>query len=391
MPLIAQDPTPGAQKLAAACNAFARDLHGKIAASGRPTCSPASVALALGMLLRGARGATADEIGEALHLPADLRGEALDAAVQELLASLRAPTSSRKSTAAPQLQIADDLWVGRGVAIEPAYEKTIRGAFGGSVESVDFATDAEAARARINEHVARATNGRIRDLLSRDLVTADTRLVLTNALWWKARWAHTFHDRATKDAPFTLADGTRVDVATMNQVDDFLYAESASWQRLTMLFEDSWIACEILLPRPGKPLAEVEAALFDAPPARPASRRVRVALPRFRVEAGHDLKDALQALGIRTAFTANRADFSGITRDVPLVVDFVVHRTWIAVDEGGAEAAAATAAGMTVGARMPQDEPVEFTADRPFAFVLRDRRTGLVLFVARVTDPRPKA
>jgi serpin B len=117
---------------------------------------------------------------------------------------------------------------------------------------------------------------------------------------------------------------------------------------------------------------------------------VRIELPRFAVTGSHGLKPALAALGLRAAFDPGRADFTGITTDEPLVIDDVVHQAWIQVDEEGAEAAAATAIVMKVGSKRPDGEPKLFRADHPFAFGLRDRKTGLLLFVGRVTDPRGK-
>ncbi len=393
MPALAQKPPGDAQRLATACNQFAADLHGKLAASGSPTCSPASIAIALLMLLPGARGDTAKEIATVLHLPEDLRGERMHRAARDLLqgVGLMQNGSPNRDVPPSPLVITNDLWVQQGFAVVPAYRDLLRSSFAAAQRDVDFAADAEVARQTINAHIAKATNDRIRDLLQPGMILPGTRVVLTNALWFKAAWEHTFWNKNTKDAPFTLADDSVVQVPTMRQTQVFGYADSDDWQVLMLPFASSGIVCEIVLPREGKPLATAEQALLGWT-YRPTVQfeRVDVELPRFQVAAAHRLSDALMALGLHAAFDGDRADFTGITTKEPLVIENVVHQTWIQVDEEGAEAAAATATVLKAGSAMPQGEPKLFHADRPFAFGLRDRQTGLLLFVGRVSDPRSK-
>lgn len=387
LPALAQQPPSDARRLASACNQFAADLHAQLGAAGSPTCSPGSIAIALLMLLPGARGDTATELATVLHLPEDLRGERMHEAAATLLREIGLGRTEKPSP----LVITNDLWVQTGHPLLAAYTDLLRGSFAAGSRQLDFRGDTEASRRFINAHIAKATNDRIRELLQPDMVLPSTRVVLTNALWFKARWEHAFWDRNTKDAPFTLADGTVVQVPTMQQTQQFSYAESDTWQGLSMPFADSTIQCEIVLPRPGESLATVERVMMAGSHLSAlGGARVRVHLPRFTVTGSHGLKPALAALGLRAAFDPGRADFTGITADEPLVIDDVVHQTWIQVDEAGAEAAAATATELKAGSAMPSGEPKLFQADRPFAFGLRDRRTGLLLFVGRVTDPRPQ-
>ncbi|MBL8755982.1 MAG: serpin family protein [Planctomycetes bacterium] len=373
-----------AKTLAAACNQFAADLHAKLAVNGPPTCSPTSIAMALTMLLPGARGTTADELRTALHLPAEFTGTRLHAAAARLLDDLgiRTPRQDAEST---QLQVTNDLWTARELKAVPAFAAVLRESFAAGHHTVDFAGDPPAALATINRHVAKATRDRIPELLTPDLVTRDTRVVLTNTIWLKAAWLHAFAERGTRPAPFHLDDGSTAEVPTMAVADEFGYAESDAWQCVVLPFDDSSLGFELVLPKAGTTLVAAEAALLRGEPGQKAAEtRVLVKLPRFKIAAAHRLRAVLQELGVRTAFGAG-ADFSGIAAE-RLMVDDVVHQTWIQVDEKGCEAAGATAVVLKRGGRA--GKAIEFVADRPFAFTLRDRRTGLVLFVGRVVDPR---
>ncbi len=374
------------QALAGACNRFAVDLHEALAPQGPPTASPASVAVALLMLLPGARGDTAAELATVLRLPAELRDRRLEAAARELLARL---AHTGDDAAGPKLAIGNDLWTQEGYPVAAPYVALLRESFGAHHHAVRFREDHDAARTAINAHVAAATNQRIRELLSPGVVTADTRVILTNTVWLKAAWMHPFDASASAPRPFTLDDGTVTEVATMRLVESFGYADSDEWQCVAMPFAPGTLVAEFVLPRPGKPLAAAARALL-AGECKPAREQVRVELPRFRTSGAYRLREVLQGLGLRAAFDAALADFTGITPQRELVLGDVVHQTWIQVDESGAEAAAATAAVMRAGAARPA-EPKVFAANRPFAFVLRDRRTGLVLFFGRVDDPRRDA
>jgi serpin B len=385
--VFAQQPADDAAKLAAACNAFATTLHAQLANGAEPTCSPASISIALLMLLPAARGNTEAELTALLELPDGLRGDRLHAAASELLSRSGLVVGREDRRGKRLLRISNDLWVHEDYELVPAYADVLRGSFSAAVQRIDF-EQCEAARQRINDHIAKATNDRIRDLIPAGLIVPTTRVILTNALWFKAAWKHPFWKEATKPRPFTLADGAKVDVPTMHLAKPLAYSESDDWQCVALPFEDTAIRCEIVLPREGVPLATAEAAMLSGDCLGTLrAETVRVALPRFRVAARHGLKSALQALGLRDAFSPGAADFSGMSPKNDLFLSDVVHRTWIDVDENGAEAAAATAAVLEAKSARP-GEPKDFIANRPFGFVLRDADTGLILFVGRVSDPR---
>lgn len=392
--LFAQDPAPvtdDAQLLATACNRFGAALHAQLQPGGNPTASPASIALALLLLEPGARGATHDELVRVLQLPKELRGKRLHDAVHALLRASALVSEGKPDVDAPALRLANDLWNQQGQPLVPDYVRVLTQSLLAGQHDVDFASDPEAARQRINAHIAKATNDRIRELLPKDLIDASTALVLTNALWLKGAWLHPFAKGRTGDAPFRLTPKETVPVPTMHVTEEFAFAETAQWQAVALPFAGGTLQAEFVVPKDGAELAAVErAAVAGEHLAAMQHDRVHVQLPRFRTASMHRLKQPLQALGLRAAFGDGEVDFRGIEPSNKLVVAEVVHQTWVQCDEDGVEAAAATAVVMKRTAA-PAGDPKAFVADRPFAFVLRDVRTGLVLFTGRVTDPRSGA
>lgn len=389
LPGLTQTRTGDAALLATACNTFAADLHARLAGKGAPDAGPGSIALALLMLLPGTRGPTEQEIATVLHLPADLRGARLHAAAQRLIEDLDLGGKGRHDTDGPMLRIANDLWTQDGFPVVAEYRHLLTASYGAMHHALDFVGDPAGALRTINAHVAGLTNQRIPELLTPDLITPQTCVVITNAMWLKAQWQHAFPASSTSPAAFTLADGTAADVPMMHTTESFDYAETDAWQSLVLPFAHCQLVCELVLPRPGHELAAAERVLLTDGHAGALRREVvRVDLPRFRVAGSHRLAKVLAAMGMPSAFDPTRADFTGLTAQRKLVVDDVVHQVWVQVDETGAEAAAATAIVMKRGSKPTAGKPKVFTADRPFAFVLRDRTTGLVLFHGRVTDPR---
>lgn len=373
---------PDSTRLATALNTFAAKLAPEL--DGVATCSPASIGIALLMVLPGARGETATELERVLSLPSDLRGERLHAAARELICLLRGTVDGDTAT---ELRLCNDLWLQKDFALLPDYVKALRHQFDAAANDVDFVGEPEAARAAINRKVAGVTDERIRDLVPADLITPDTRVVLTNATWLRGYWLHPFREKGTKPSPFTRVDGSLVEVPTMHVVEQFGYAEHEAMQFVRLPFADGDVVCDVVLPKAGAKLADAERSLLRGDYVGAlASESVKVALPKFTVAGKVRLKEVLMRLGLKSAFDGERADFTGMRTERDLCIDEVVHQTWVAVDEYGAEAAAATAVTMKRwGAELPK-EPKVFAADRPFAFVLR-HRSGLVLFAGRVEDP----
>jgi serpin B len=385
------DPSTDVAALAAHLNGFAAELNARIApGTANLTSSGASVAFVLLMALAGAEEDTEKEL-LALLAPPGFDAPRVHAAAGRLLARQR--DAAQKGGF--ELAMVNDLWPQAGHPILPAYLAIARDRYGAELRPMDFAGGADKARDTINAYIAKATKDRIQDLIPPGLVTGDTRLVLTNAVYFKALWEQPFDADETHDLAFTLHDGKRVETKFMRQTNDFELAEAKDMLALRLPYRGGRYALDVLLPQGAGTLAAAEQALRgDARAAwqKTLQRRpVAVALPRFRIEGAFRLVETLRALGLVAATTAGRADFDGIDGGkAQLFIDEVVHKTFLEVGEKGTEAAAATAAVLKATSAMPGREvvPILFTADRPFAFGIRDLATGLLLFSGRVNDPR---
>ena len=229
----------------------------------------------------------------------------------------------------------------------------------------------------------------MKDILARDMVTSDTRLALANALYFIAPWAAPFEAEATKEGMFRTGADAPVKVPFMHRMESYRIADAGTHEVLILPYRGGDLAMAILLPKTVDGLAAVEAALEPGAfwaALRSAKRAdVDVAIPKFRIESFFDLKDSLLAMGLKDAFSETKADFSGMTGKKDLYVGLVVHKSFVAVDEKGTEAAAATVVLMW-DKGMPQKEK-EFIADHPFLFAIVDLKTETVLFLGRVANP----
>jgi serpin B len=251
---------------------------------------------------------------------------------------------------------------------------------------------AGSAGALINGWVEEVTRAKIKDLVPPGLPTPTTRLVLANAIYFKAPWIHPFAEGATTEGDFHAAGGTTVKARFMRQTTELGYGEIPGAQVLEMVYRGGTTSMVVVLPRAKDGLDAIEAALCRQPSLDLdqglATARVAVQLPRFSFTRALDLTGLLAAMGMPDAFDGAKADFSGMTGQEKLFVGAVLHKAFVAVDEKGTEAAAATAL-MMKGRRLPSGEPISFVADHPFLFLIRHRTTGAILFLGRVTDPTP--
>ena len=397
-------------------DAFGADLYGRLPSRGNLVFSPASIATALRLVLLGARGETAAQIAAVLHL-ATPDGAALSDQKPPGLQAAQALTAfsallSDLAAGDLTLRAPNAMWVQSGLPLEPGFTAAVAEATAVTVHDADFRRAAEQARREINQFIREQTAGKISDLLSPGVVSATTSLVLASAVYLKAAWAHPFPAGATQDAAFYLDPGqrnpgrpdpaTQVTVPTMRVRARLRYLRADGYQAVELPYAGTRLGMVIVLPDPspgpgsGDPAYAGPGGLLAsvAPGAGPgglraglAPRQVSLALPRFRVTSGFALRPVLAALGMPLAFT-DEADFSGITTAQRLRIDEVVHQAYIDVNEAGTEAAAATAVVMTASARLMDPEPpVEMIVDRPFLFALTDLRSGLPLFLGRVTDP----
>jgi serpin B len=365
-------------------DAFDVELYRAVAtAAGNQFLSPFSVASAFALLYPGARGQTAAEIAATFGFDPSPAAQITQTHALAQMLTAQAGGS--------ELTIANAAWVERTMALRAEYARAIRDELGATVEAVDFMANQGAALQRINAWAAHETRDRIPEILTnRD---ASRRLVLTNAVYFKGQWSDPFSAAATRDGDFHTASGVTERARLMRQITHARYFEGASFQAAEFDYDDGEFGLAVFLPRELEGLDAFERGLTgaelnvwlqrlaDGDPAR-----LDVTLPKIQLNADYDLVRQLRSLGLRLAF-GDGADFSGVTEQTRLAVSAVIHKTFLAIDEEGTEAAAVTAIDMRATAARPAPPPpppIEFKADHPFFIVLRHRRSRARLFLGRI-------
>jgi serpin B len=366
---------------------FGLDLYARLPATqANAFFSPYSISTALAMTYAGARGATAAEMANTLRFPRE--AGRLHPAFASLVREINGTDKKRAS----ELSTANALWSQKGHPFVADFQRIAKTSYGAALEEVDFKGAPESARRTINSWVERQTQERIKDLLREGSLRADTVLVLTNAIYFKGAWVHRFHEQETQPGDFALgARGTARNVPLMRQHQSHRYLDGGTFQALELPYDAHEMSMIVVLPRRTDGLAEFEKTLSAARVtdwlAKMTLHDVDVALPRFKVTATMELKRPLTDLGMQLAFSRGRADFSGMVRAQSVFVSAVVHKAYIDVNEQGTEAAAATGVTMTLVSARPSGPRAVFRADHPFLFLIRDNRTGSILFAGRLTDP----
>ncbi|MDG3003662.1 serpin family protein [Paludisphaera mucosa] len=391
----AEPPPPAADpQVVAGVSQFTVDLYNALAGgSGNVFCSPLNVATAIEMTAAGAKGRTAEQIARTLHL--DRLGDAAHDGLGDLVAAVRGalkPVAGGEGEAESSgLWAANAGWFDEREKILPDYVARLERSYHARPQLVDFGGSPDAARETINRWVADQTRDKIQDLLKPDHIRPGTSFVLTSAIYFKGVWTFPFDARATTDDTFKTADGP-VPVRMMNQaVSRLPYFEDENVQAVALPYKDGSLSMLVVLPRRADGLTAVERSLDAeavqawATGMRPS--RVRLSLPRFRSTAEFDLKEVLSRLGMPDAFDAARADFSGITGSRDVFISAVVHKAFVEVEEKGTEAAAATAVVGVRSSAMAPPKEVVFRADRPFLYLIRDMKSGAILFIGRLSRP----
>ena len=385
------NPDVPAEQLAALVdgnNSFAMDLYQSLRGSGGNLFySPYSISLALAMTYGGARGDTETQMSQALHF--DLPQQDLHPAFNQLDLDLAQRSQAEDKDQEPmQLHIANAVWAQQDYAFLPEYLDLLALNYGAGIHQADFVTQAGPVSKEINRWVSDQTNDRIQDIISPGMLDALTRMVLVNAIYFKADWEDQFDANDTEQAPFYLLDGSDVQVDMMSNDLTVPYVRGANYQAVELPYAGGTAAMNIIVPDQGQfeafdaalDWSVVEGILASLQPAE-----LQLEMPKFTFRNQFALAEKLAELGMTDAFNPGLADFSGMDGTRDLYISNVIHQAFVAVDEKGTEAAAATVVFMTMSA-MPMEE-LRLIIDRPFFFIIRDTASGQVLFVGRVLNP----
>jgi serpin B len=386
------EPVGDAKQAATDADQFATDLFARLTAANNDNLffSPYSIETALAMTYAGAGGETARQMAQTLHLdvPADQVHQVFGALSDEL------NNQGSGDQRAFALIVANALWVQQGFAINPGFTQIVKKEYRAQLGSLDFASSDDAreqARKTVNDWVANQTHDKIKDLLPAGSLSAATRLVLTNAIYFKSNWENSFQKNRTTDDSFHTSGAQSHTVPMMHQTHEFPYLENDRFQAVELPYRLGRLSMVVLLPKKGDGLKDleksVEAKPLDDLTGGMIPREVELSLPKFTFSSHLNLSQMLNAMGMSDAFT-DKADFSGISSETKLCIQQVVHQAYVAVDEEGTEAAAATGITFRMLAMRAPEAPVVFRADHPFIFVIRDRQSGVVLVLGRVMNPK---
>jgi serpin B len=376
----------GIMAVVTANNQFAFDLYSELAKSeqGNVFYSPYSISSAIAMTYEGAEGKTADEIKSVFYFPENNVLRSNFAAIYNTL--------NRKGREY-QLSTGNALWAQQDYEFLQDYMANAEKYYGGKAVNLDFIKETESSRQTINSFIEAQTNNRIKELLPLGSITSATRLVLTNAIYFKGTWEWEFDKRDTDDRDFKITSENIVKAPMMymkNDEAEFNYAETRDLQILELPYKGEDISMLILLPI--EDLDSIERSLTAEKLEEWKSQMSKekldeVYLPKFEFDTKYFMRETLEAMGMSSAFSPGDADFSGMDGTHDLYIDAVVHQAFVKVDEEGTEAAAATGVIMGITSVGPTERKI-FRADHPFIFIIQERKTGNILFVGRVIDPR---
>ena len=372
------------ENIVQANTAFAIDLYRKLADQGANVFfSPYSIMNCLAMAHAGAKSKTEKELAKVLHLSS--KGPLLHQSFNDLYSRLK-EIQSKKSII---LKMANALWVQSEYKFKQDFAKLCRDSYLSGLFRVNYEKDPERCRLKINKWIAKQTENKIRDILHPGFIDDLTRLIITNAIYFRGNWLKQFATFDTKDDIFWQTPEKKLEIKMMFQEDDFGYKETAELQVLEMPYVGKDLSMIIILPREQEGLSQLEEQLSVETLREWIDNlrvgEVKVFLPRFKFTSRYSLKSVLSSLGMEEAFT-NRADFSGMADEMKHWISEIVHQSFIKVYEEGTEAAAATFVGLALGISI--GEIPEFRADHPFFFIIRETSSGCIIFMGRVWEPR---
>jgi serpin B len=369
--------------------AFALNLYGKLKNSDSNLFfSPYSISEALAMTFGGARGTTATQMAAALQFM--LAQDKLHPAFNwvDLQLAQRGNGLQGDQAKGFALNVANAIWGQKGFNFLKAYLDLLAQNYGAGMRIVDYINAAEQARQTINQWVSDQTAGKIPELLPQGSVNDMTRLVLTNAIYFKAAWDSQFQPNNTQSGQFHPLAGADITAQMMYQMKMFNYAEGSNYQAVELPYNGNQLAMDIILPSSDQYIAFESALNYEKLTNilnSMQSKEVKLTMPKFSFNSELGLKQTLSDLGMPVAFSPSEADLSGMDGNKDLYISDVIHKAFISVDEQGTEAAAAT--GVVVGTTSMPTDIKDFKMDHPFIFLIRDMPTGTILFMGRVMAP----
>ncbi len=377
-------PIGSADNIITANNQFALDLYAKYSSKqGNVFFSPYSISSALAMTYEGARGQTAQEMQNVMHFPNDITKMRSD--FSSLYSKLNPANSLYK------LSTANALWAQKDYSFLPDYLNLVEKNYYGKTTNLDFKTDTENSRITINNWVANQTNDKILDLIPKGIIDSMTRLVLTNAIYFKANWSQQFESESTYEQDFNLTSTQSIKAKMMHQTSNFNYMENNNLQMLEMDYLGNDLSMLVILPKDNinNLQSSINLQNLESWKKEMNPEEVQVSFPRFKFETKYLMADDLKEMGMPTAFSG-LADFSGMDGAKDLYIGQVIHQAFVNVSESGTEAAAATAVvmrAMSAEPGAPSPPPKIFNANHPFIFLIQEKSTGTILFMGKVENP----
>ena len=381
------------EELIKATSTFAIELYSQLRETDKNLFfSPFSIFTALAMVYAGARGSTAKQMEQTLHIP--LEQHQFHMTLKKLLRILRSDESNKDTI----LSIANLMCVKEGYDLLEKFLWTIEDNYDAPIWKLDFSLDVETC-AKINVWVSEQTRGKIKNII--DAIHPEMRIILINAIYFKGEWEKTFDKKYTKDERFTLINGEKLLVPMMHQTNNFSYLEDDQFQILEMPYKGNLIfgtreqvSMVVFLPKRFNSGSELDSLLdiqkiedYLSRLREQYAQKVKAFFPRFTINLSYTLTKFLSNLGITEAFTTN-ADFSGISKEPDIFVSDVIHKAFVEVNEKGTEAAAVTALRVVGASIGPRKEPPIFRADHPFLFLIQDSQTKTILFIGKLMNPK---
>ena len=375
--------------LVGANNQFALELFSSLKKT-QTNClvSPFSISTALAMTYAGAKNQTDTAMHKVLHF--NENNEYFHNQFENLINKVE----SNKSSEFYKLNLANKIWVQKNTKLTELFLKTTKTSYNAPAEQVSFLTkkDLDASRKKINNWVEDQTNKKIKDLIKEGILTTQTQMVLTNAIYFFSSWESAFNTENTVENSFFVNSNLTEQVKFMNKTIKTKYFEDTQMQAVKIQYSMNNAAFVLILPSENTDLERFESTfnytMYSKMMDSFSDYEVSISMPRFKMQSEFELSETLKSMGMADAFS-NQADFSGMTGTKELKIDKIIHKTFIELNEKGTEAAAATAVIMVrKGGTINQLEQKKLLANRPFFFIITDNATGSIIFMGKLFNPK---